>query len=114
MEEQCLVLKICLGKVGKVQEISKEKNQNHVTDAFEHQSALSQLYPIIYGLLVGLIFLLCFSVHLLLFPRENMKTLWGSKDFLILLSENSLMVVKTRQKSIEDYYLQGFSCFLPE
>lgn len=38
----------------------------------------------------------------------------GSEDFLILLSENSLMIVKTRQKSVEDCYLQGFSCFLPE
>lgn len=57
----CLVLLSCLWKVRKVCRGKWQgKEPEQAAGSFEHQSTLSQLYPIIYGLLVDLIFLLQF------------------------------------------------------
>lgn len=100
VEESHLVLKSHTGKVRRVSTGKLHgKGPKQVTDAFEHQSALSQLFPIIYGLRMGLIFLLCFLFicYFLVRTRGTREPSGESEDFLILLSENSQMIVKTRQ-----------------
>lgn len=99
--ESRLVLKSHTGKVRRVSTGKLHgKGPKQVTDAFEHQSTLSQLFPIICSLLMGLIFLLCFLFICCCFlvrTRGTREPSGESEDFLILLSENSQMTVKARQ-----------------